>query len=77
MTELDPALVQQILNVPQGQRVADIQNHRQADDRRARLELAEGERRVMRHAKRPGRLVLGICSYSACGAPQSDGTFPQ
>jgi hypothetical protein len=41
MRDIGPALVQRVLDVPQRQRVADIQHHRQADDLGARLEGAK------------------------------------
>jgi hypothetical protein len=34
-------LMQQVLDIPQSQRVADIHHHRQADELGARLEVAE------------------------------------
>ncbi len=42
--DVDPALVQQVLDVSLGQRVADIQHDRQADDIGRRLEGAEDAR---------------------------------
>jgi hypothetical protein len=39
--DVDPALVQQIFHVPQGEREADVEHHRQADDLGARLEVEE------------------------------------
>ncbi len=41
MAHVDAALVQQILDVPKGEREPDVEHHRQADDLRARLEVAE------------------------------------
>ena len=41
MRDVDPALVQQVLDVPQQKRVANVHHHRQADDLRRRLEVAE------------------------------------
>jgi hypothetical protein len=38
---VDPTLVQQVLDVPERERIADIQHHRQADDLGARLEVAK------------------------------------
>jgi hypothetical protein len=42
MDDLDPPLVQQVLDVSQRQREAEAEHHRQADDQRACLEVAEG-----------------------------------
>ena len=41
MGDVDPALVEQVLDVPQRQRVADIHHHREADYLGARLEIPE------------------------------------
>ena len=41
MGDVDAALMQQVLDVPKRQRVADIQHHREADDLMARLEGAK------------------------------------
>ncbi len=41
MRDIDPALVQQILHIPQRERVANIHHHREADDLRQRLEIAK------------------------------------
>ena len=42
MTDVDAALVQQILDIAERQREPDVHHYRQADDLRARLEIAEG-----------------------------------
>ncbi len=42
MAHIDATLMEQVLNVPKGQREADIQHHRETDDLGARLEIAEG-----------------------------------
>jgi hypothetical protein len=39
MRDVDPPLVQKVLNVPQRKRVADIHHDRQADDLGARFEI--------------------------------------
>jgi hypothetical protein len=44
MRDVDSALVQKVLDVPQRQRVADIHHHSQADDLRAGVEFAENAR---------------------------------
>ena len=41
MADLDPALMQQVFDVPQQKREADIKHHREADDLWDRLEVAE------------------------------------
>lgn len=41
VADLDAALVQQVVDVPQRERERDIQHHGQADDLRARLEILE------------------------------------
>ena len=41
MTDVDAAFVQHILDIPQRQRVSNIQHHGQADDVRRRLDLPE------------------------------------
>ena len=47
---VDPALVQQILDVPERERIADRHHDREADDYRARLEVAEDAR--VAHARK-------------------------
>jgi hypothetical protein len=44
MGDVDPALVQQVLDVPQRQWVSDVHYHRQADDLGRRLEVAKDVR---------------------------------
>lgn len=46
VTDIDAALVHHILDVAERRREPDVQHHREADDLRARLEIAEGERLV-------------------------------
>jgi hypothetical protein len=41
MADLDPALVQQVFDIPQRQGEPDVHHHRQADDLGRRLELAK------------------------------------
>jgi hypothetical protein len=43
MRDIDAALMQQVLDVPQRQRVTDIHHHRQADDLGRRLETTQVE----------------------------------
>lgn len=57
MAGLDTALMQEVLDVAQRQRVADVERHRQADDFWAGLEIAEGAR-----FGHPGRLGGQIAS---------------
>jgi hypothetical protein len=42
MADLDAALMQEVLDVAERERIADIEHHRQADDFGARLEVPEG-----------------------------------
>jgi hypothetical protein len=42
VADLDAALVQQILDVPERERETDVHHHRQADDLGRRLEVLEG-----------------------------------
>jgi hypothetical protein len=48
--DLDAALVQQVLDIPQRQRIPDVHHHRQADDLGLRLEVAEDAR--VAHARK-------------------------
>lgn len=41
VVDLDPSLVEQVLDIAQGQREADVKHHRQTDDLKASLEVAE------------------------------------
>ena len=41
MSNVDAALVQQVLDVPQRQRIPDVHHHREVDDFRRGLEVAE------------------------------------
>ncbi|MCX7342214.1 MAG: hypothetical protein NT037_17210 [Hyphomicrobiales bacterium] len=41
MGDVDPALVEQVLHVPERERIADIHHDRQADDLGARLEVSK------------------------------------
>ena len=41
MRDVDPPLVQQVLDSPQRQRIADVHHHGQADDLGRGLEVAE------------------------------------
>jgi hypothetical protein len=41
VADLDAALVQHVLDVPQGKREPDVEHHREADDLGARLEVPE------------------------------------
>lgn len=52
MADLDPALVQQVLDVAQRKGKADVHHYRHADDFWARLEVAE--RAAFAHAARLG-----------------------
>lgn len=52
VADLDAALVQQVHDVSQRQRVADIKHHRQADDLGACLEVPEGA--GFGHREKPG-----------------------
>jgi hypothetical protein len=61
VADLDAALVQHVLDVPQRERKPDVEHHREADDLRARLEVPE--RVVLLHPPklRPGsELCNGI-----------------
>jgi hypothetical protein len=62
VADVDPALVQQVIDVAERQREADIQHHGQSDDLGRRLEIAEGG------AFRHGRTMPG-------GLPQFKGRF--
>jgi len=42
VADLDAAFVEEILHIPERQRVADVEHHRQADDLGARFEVAKG-----------------------------------
>jgi hypothetical protein len=44
MRDIDAALTEQVLDIPERQRVADVHHHRQADDLRRGLEVAEDAR---------------------------------
>jgi hypothetical protein len=55
MAHIDPALVQQILNIAQRQRKADIKHHRKADHLGRCLEVAEG---ISHPSTLPGALAL-------------------
>ena len=41
MGDIDPPLVQQVLHIPQRQRISDVHHHGQADDLRSGFEVAE------------------------------------
>ena len=41
MANIDAALVQQILDIPKGQRETSVEHHRQADNLAARFEVAK------------------------------------
>jgi hypothetical protein len=41
MANIDAALVQQILDIPKGQRETNVEHHRQADNLAARFEVAK------------------------------------
>jgi hypothetical protein len=41
MTDIDAALVQQILDIPEREREPDVQHHRQADHLGRRFEIAK------------------------------------
>jgi hypothetical protein len=56
MRDVDPPLVQKVLNVPQRKRVADIHHDRQADDLGRGLEVAENAR--VAHAARLAALPI-------------------
>jgi len=59
MANVDPALGQQILDVPQRQRLFDVHHHDEADHRRRAVELAERARRLSSgFAAHPRRLPL-------------------
>ena len=65
VTDIDAALVQQIFNIPKGQRKPHIQHHRQADNLAARFEVANWVRfgHIRKVRNRPARLKL-VCSAS-------------
>jgi hypothetical protein len=50
VADLDPALVEQVLDIAQRQREANVEHHRQADDLGACLEVLE--RGAFRHLRR-------------------------
>jgi hypothetical protein len=56
VADVDPALEEQILDLPQRERIADVHHHREADDRRRAVEAAKGiaHRKTLRNA--PPRL---------------------
>jgi hypothetical protein len=54
----DTAFVEQILDLPQGQREADIHHHGQADDLGRSLEIADEVRDANRERLRSGRCLL-------------------
>ena len=63
MADLDAPLVQEILDIAQRQREADVEHHRQTDDLGAGLEVAK--RRAFGHALRlAGRPARGNQSSS-------------
>ena len=47
VADLDAALVQQVLDITEREREADVHHHRQADNLGARLEPLEGEAFVL------------------------------
>ena len=64
MADIDAALKQQIFNLPQRQRIADVHHHRKADDLGRAIEITEGilHHGMLRNAHT--RLKL-ICSDNA------------
>ena len=59
MADVDPAFGQQILDVPQRQRVFDVYHHDEADHRRRAVEIAKrARRRSSGSAAHPRRLAL-------------------
>ena len=58
MSDVDAALMQEVLDVAQRQRVADVHHHRQADDLRARLEGLK--RGLPGHLGRVGRVLPSL-----------------
>src|SRR5665811_2011434 len=42
VADIDPPLVEQILDLPQRKRIADVHHHREADHLGRRVEIAEG-----------------------------------
>ncbi|WP_261307886.1 hypothetical protein [Ruegeria atlantica] len=46
MADIDASLMQQVFDIPQGQRNSDVQHHRQADDLGTGFEVLEGGRFV-------------------------------
>ncbi|MDA1154854.1 MAG: hypothetical protein O2873_08895 [Proteobacteria bacterium] len=64
MADLDAALVQKILDIPERQRKPDIQHHRQADDFGAGLEVLEWG--ASGHAMTLSRALEAKVSQIAC-----------
>lgn len=62
MADLDPAFVQQVLNIPQRKRETDIQHHGQTDNLWACLEVAKGA--AFCHPAKPGRRPTRLKSVS-------------
>ncbi len=66
MTDIDAALVQQILDIAKGQRETDVHHNRQSDNLTARFEIAKWIRfaHIQTLRDRPARLKL-VLSDSA------------
>ena len=62
MADLDAPLMQEVLDVAQRERVADIEHHRQADDLGAGLEVAEGG--ALDHLTRLGGKVSPLKEFA-------------
>ena len=58
MSDVDAELMQEVLDVAQRQRVADVHHYRQADDLQARLEVSK--RGVHGHLGRVGRVLPSL-----------------
>ena len=71
MSDVDAALMQEVLDVVQLQRVADVRHYRQTNDLRACLEVSKRE--VLGHLSRVGRVLpslKSVCSDKAIGLHQ-------
>jgi hypothetical protein len=62
MTDLDDALMQEVLDVAQRERVTDLEHNRQANDFGARLDLPEGG--TLGHLTRPDGKVSPLKEFA-------------
>src|SRR5665811_556252 len=75
VADIDPPLVEQILDLPQRKRIADVHHHHEADHLGRRVEITEGVLHC-RRLRNATHWLNPICSDNARSCPQGVQSWP-